>query len=313
MGKTKKLYINDINNEIEKYKQIEISAQPKISIIIPAYNVQEYIADCLLSLLKQIFKDFEIIIVNDGSTDETENIIKLFEKDKRIAYFKQDNKGVSSARNFGMDIAKGNFIAFIDADDWVSPNYIDKMYHTIIENNCDVSCSNMIRTRKNIQKYRLNYKNKIIVSGIQEKFDICKIPNCCYVCGKMFRKELIKNYKFKEGIFFEDVVWLPEVLKLTGSLVTVPDACYYYRVNKNSIVKQKPDKKKQEDAYNAKKNLIHFANSNGIKLKSKDYIITKSIKYLFNIPIWRIKDYNGKLKFLLFGFIKLPLKNKGVF
>ena len=111
--------IESLKLEIDKFAIKEPVSKPVISVIIPAYNVESYIGDCLLSLIKQTFKDIELIVINDGSTDKTGEIIKLFEKDKRVKVITQQNKGVSEARNAGLNIAQSEYIGFIDSDDWV--------------------------------------------------------------------------------------------------------------------------------------------------------------------------------------------------
>ena len=116
---------------------------PEVSVIIPVYNCKEYLSDCLNSLQKQTFKNIEIIIVNDGSTDGSKDIILDYAAgDNRIKYFEQVNSGVSASRNKGFEISSGEYIIFVDSDDWVSPDYIEKLYNALIKEGCDISvCS----------------------------------------------------------------------------------------------------------------------------------------------------------------------------
>ena len=153
----------------------------KISVIVPCYNVEKYLDDCLKSLLNQSFKDFEIICINDGSKDSTLEILKKYEKsDKRIKVINQSNHGVSVARNAGVENSSGEYLTFIDSDDWVNANYLEKLYRSITSNNCEIAVSSMIRKRPNHQKYRLYFDTEKVYSNLQEKLDVCKIPNCCY-------------------------------------------------------------------------------------------------------------------------------------
>ena len=111
-----------------------------ISIIIPVYNVEIYIEQCLDSIKKQSYQNFEVIIVNDGSQDNTESICKkIAQSDARFKYFSKENGGVSSARNFGLDNANGHYITFIDGDDWVDPNHLEILIKSITENNSDIA------------------------------------------------------------------------------------------------------------------------------------------------------------------------------
>ena len=134
----------------------------KISIIVPCYNVEKYLPECLDSLLNQTFKYFEIICVNDGSNDSTLSILEKYsKKDSRIKIISQKNKGLSGARNTGIDAAKGDYIAFLDSDDWVDNNFYLKLYEAITKHNCDIAAATIafllpeitiLTTRKTRQK-----------------------------------------------------------------------------------------------------------------------------------------------------------------
>ena len=139
---------NYYKSEIELYSYSKEIKKPKISIIIPAYNVEKYIGECLLSIIKQTFKELEIIIINDGSTDRTEEIIKLFKKDKRIVIINQKNKKQGGARNTGLKIAKGEYIGFIDSDDWIEHNYYEELYKAILKYNADIAVTNILKHKK---------------------------------------------------------------------------------------------------------------------------------------------------------------------
>ena len=112
---------------------------PLVSIIVPVYNVEKYLDKCMVSILCQSYKNIEVIIVNDGSTDKSLNICnKWKEKDSRIEMFSQPNKGLSSARNKGLKYAKGEYVLFVDSDDWISINMVDKMVNTFRINKADM-------------------------------------------------------------------------------------------------------------------------------------------------------------------------------
>jgi len=113
---------------------------PKISVIVPVYNVEKYLAKCIDSILAQTFTDFECILINDGSPDNSPAICDEYaKKDERMKVIHKENGGVSSARNTGLDIAQGEWITFADSDDWVDENYLELMYSNAIKNNCDLS------------------------------------------------------------------------------------------------------------------------------------------------------------------------------
>ncbi len=282
---------------------------PKVSIIVPCYNVEEYLEECISSLLKQTLKDIEIILINDGSNDLTPDILTSFsEIDKRIVLINQENKGVSNARNNGLTVAKGEYITFLDSDDWIDNDYIEKLYDAITRNSCDTAVSDMIRKRPNSNKYRLHFVEEKIYTNLNDKIKVTRVPACCYLCGKLFKKELINNFKFKENVYFEDMLLLPEVLKKSDKLVTVPNTNYYYRVNKNSIVKKAQSPKKQLDSYRAHKYIVKFFKENNLTLSNKSQRITKYIKYFLNIPVLKTKEYQNKLITYLFGFLPVKVK-----
>jgi glycosyltransferase involved in cell wall biosynthesis len=283
---------------------------PKISIIVPVYNVSEYLEKCLNSLINQTLKDIEIICINDGSTDNSPDILEKFaQNDSRIKIINQENSGQSSARNAGINIAIGDYIGFVDSDDYVDLNYFEKLYNAAVQNNCDASCATIIRKRPNSEKYRVHYTEVKIFTTLEEKLKACNIPKCCYVWNKIYKADLIKNHPFKNGVYFEDVLWIPEILKKINKLVSVPDTNYYYMVNKNSTVKR-PTPKKQTDSYNAKKYIVKFFAENNIGLSKKEKTITKSIKYLFNIPILKIKEFENIETTYLFGFLPIYKKHQ---
>ena len=264
---------------LKKYSDFFVmndTEDPLVSVILPCYNVEKYIEKCISSLLKQSFKYFEIVCINDGSTDSTLDIIEAFAKlDKRIKVINKENSGISSARNTGIDNASAGYICFIDSDDWVSENYLESLYNAIKKYNADISASTTIRWRKNRQKYRVHYTEEKVYETLEDKVEICSVPKCCYVWNKLYKTEIIKHHKFADGVYFEDMLWTPEILKNSGKLVTVPDTNYFYRVNKTSIVKEQPSDKKQEDSYNAHKFIIEFFEENGLYLDKKHKVITK--------------------------------------
>lgn len=276
-----------------------------VSIIVPVYNVEKYIERALNTLIQQTLENIEIICINDGSTDNSLMLLDKFSKlDKRIKIITQKNSGVSAARNKGLECANGEYIAFLDSDDCIDKDFLEKLYNSAKKNNCDIAAASIIRKRENSQKYRVHYETETISETLEEKIKVCDIPRCCYIWNKLYQRELIKDKKFKEGVYFEDVLWIPEVLKQSKRLVTVPETNYYYMVTKGSIVKT-PTKKKQEDNYNAKKFLINFFEENNLDLSKKDKKLTKEVKYLYKIPICKIKEYQNIETCYLFGHLPI--------
>ena len=130
----------------------------KVSIIVPVYNVVDYLSDCLESLVKQTLDDIEIICVNDGSTDSSLIVLEKYEKQYDfIKIINQRNKGLASARNAGIAAAKGEYLGFVDSDDWIDTEFYEKLYEAAKRHNTDIAAASIIRKIEHSQKFRINY------------------------------------------------------------------------------------------------------------------------------------------------------------
>ncbi len=280
----------------------------KVSIVVPVYNVEQFLPDCLDSLTNQTLKDIEIICVNDGSPDNSLKILEEYaQNDDRVKIITQENQGVSAARNAGLKTAVGEYIGFVDPDDWIDLDFYSKLYDAIQESNADISVATIMRKQGNLEKYRVYYEKEEVFAALNDKIIACNLPKCCYVWNKLYKRELVQNRMFERNVYFEDMLWLPEVLKSSEKLVTVPDVVYYYRVNTNSIVKTN-NPTKQTHSYNAKKYIIKFFEENNLYLPKKYHSITKSIHYLFKMPVVKIKECGNIETFYLFGFVPFFFK-----
>lgn len=224
---------------------------PKVSIIVPVYNVEKYIKRCLQSLVDQSLEDIEIIVVNDGSKDKSEEIVKEFKKKyKNIVYVTKENGGLSSARNFGMIYAKGEYIAFLDSDDYVDKDMYKKMYEKAKETNSDyVECDFYWQYpdhRKHDVGYR--YKNK------KEMFQSARVV----AWNKLIKKELItnNNLKFPVGLFYEDVEFFYKLIPYINKFTFVEDPLIYYVQRESSIV-NKPDYRTKQ-IFTVLENVINY-------------------------------------------------------
>jgi len=276
----------------------------KISVIVPVYNTSKFLEQCLNSLINQTFQDMEIICVNDGSTD---NSLEILNKYPQIKVITQKNQGLSAARNTGIAAAQGEYIGFVDSDDWVDLDFYEKLYNAIISTDADIAAATILRGEV---KYRVNYQEEKIYTKLKDKINACNIPNSCYVWNKLYKSELIKNNLFRNDIYFEDMVWMPYILAKSKSLVLTPNTVYHYRRNSNSIVKTKPSEKKQLDFYNAKKELIKFFDDNGLEISEKERHINKTQIFLGRILVLKIKEYKNTLEYYLLGFIPIFKKRK---
>lgn len=214
-----------------------------ISIVIPVYNAEKYLEQCLNSIKNQTYKNFEVILVNDGSIDNSESICKEFvESDTRFRYYLKANGGASSARNFGLDNVTGEYITFIDADDWVDENHLEVLINNIKENNSDMAVSSIkkfdnvsrfkFRVYSNKEKYLLNY-NKLN----REEFLVI-LPKLIHASNsykiavsKLFKKELLSDVRFDESIVYgEDLEFFFKIYNNISSISYVDEVSYIYRL-----------------------------------------------------------------------------------
>jgi len=223
---------------------------PKISVIIPAYNVEKYIEKNLKSLKDQTFKDFEAIIINDGSTDNTEKIIKEVLQDTKFQWklINQENQGVSATRNRGIIESKGEYISFLDSDDYYHPTFLEKMYNKGKEKNYDVVfCNYALVTEKgkiiSIRKQPTEFIDvsldgkKVLELVLENKLSIC---TASYIC----KKDIIIHNKIlytKGSLLGEDQEFWMKVLFHAESVNNVPETLVYYVQRKDSAINRKQD------------------------------------------------------------------------
>lgn len=281
----------------------------KISIIVPVYNTEKFLEKCLNSLINQTLKDIEIICINDGSTDNSLQILKKFaNKDKRIQIINQTNSGPSIARNIGIKKAKGEYIGFVDSDDWVDSNFFEQLYVNVKKNNADIGVAGIKRVRSYKWKYHIKLDKEKVINEINEKFQICDVPDKCYPVNKIYKlAELQKlNINFEPNVYFEDRLFTAQVLINLKTLVTVPNTYYNYWTNPNSIVKTK-SKKKSEDSKYTKEKLMKYLKENNVNL---DHYFSKIKKFKFlGLTFLKIKYYKYKKEFILLNQIKFQIKN----
>lgn len=208
---------------------------PEISIIIPAYNEEKNIARCLNSVLAQGFTNFEALCIDDGSTDSTAEIIKSFaEKDERIILLKNPNKGVSSARNFGIENAKGNYIGFVDSDDFIQPQMYEFLYRAVTENNCDFSVCKYKKTSE-IKEKIFEYKTEnFYPENFIKNFDETELVFSS-ACTKLISKKFLNDIRFKNFKIGEDTIFNSELYSKSSLSILISAELYTYYVNTQSV------------------------------------------------------------------------------
>lgn len=238
---------------------------PKISIIVPAFNEEKYIGRCLDSILNQTFSDFEVLCIDDGSTDSTYRIIEEYsEKDSKIIPLKNPEKGVSSARNFGIDNSKGEYICFVDSDDFIQPQTLEFFYKTAFENNTDMVICGCERT-SNIQDKNFNYKCCEITCT--ELINNNKIDSFLCVWTKFIKKEIIKNKIFFENYKIgEDTLFCSNLWTNSEKVYFIDIPLYVYFMNSEGVFSNNLSDEKWinqvETHYLSYKNFVGYKENN---------------------------------------------------
>ena len=205
-----------------------------VSIIVPIYNVESYLPKCIESILAQTYSEIEVILVDDGSQDGCPQICDEYAgKDSRIRVIHQVNGGRSCARNVGLEAATGDYIMFVDADDWVDADYVDKLYELAVANHAQLV----------VGRYRLVYSDyvqdesteELLVLEGQEPLEFyvngCgNYQNANSVCVKLYQKELLEEIRFVEGKYFEDVMFVTQVYAKCTKCVYYDQAFYNYNI-----------------------------------------------------------------------------------
>ena len=220
-----------------------MSAIP-ISIIIPVYNVEPYLRQCLDSVLGQTFKNFEVLLVNDGSSDSSGDICREYvEKDSRFHYFEKENGGLSDARNYGIERAQGEYLTFIDSDDFVNEKHLENLFLASRLTNADITIGGFSRFENGtFWLYQDRFSSDSLVSftsaqAIQHLDSMFDVPflNFSIVCGKLFKRDLFKELRFQYGKYAEDQFIIWKLYLKARSIYTFNVDSYVYRINNTGM------------------------------------------------------------------------------
>ena len=277
----------------------------KVSIVVPVYNVEKYLAKCLDSLINQTLKEIEIICINDGSRDKSLSILREYSnKDSRIVVIDKENEGQAIARNIGIERASGEYLGFVDSDDWVDLDYFEKLYNSAKKYNADIACAGYKRAKKNKSSIRKSYEAELLCKNINDKVRLDNVPADNYIWNKIYKRKvwLDKKIKFDSGRYFEDIALVIKILHQFGDMIIVSDTYYNYRLNPNSTVMQKSFKHSRD--YNwAFNELYEYAEKNNININISNIIKKKEYYKVFNITLLKIYYYENLVKYKLLGFI----------
>lgn len=244
-----------------------------LSVIIPAYNVSRYIAECLNSVLsQQTAYTYEVIVVDDGSTDDTWNKLQDYSADKRIRLYHRDNAGQSAARNFAISNSSGKYIMMLDGDDILLPDAIDNLMNAALENDADIAEGNCVRFYDKITDEMIcDSKTKYHISSnsTDSKFVLTCVG---YSVAKVYRRELWQNVRYPEGYIFEDIISKFILRRIANKVVFIGDPVYGYRWNNASSSHGSNSLKKLDSIWVLPK-IIELCKNSGAPMDDVFYIL----------------------------------------
>ena len=302
----------------------------EISIIVPVYNVEKYLNKCIESILNQTFNKFELILVNDGSTDKCGEICDQYKKhDSRIKVIHKQNGGLSSARNAGLEIACGKYIGFIDSDDWIDFSMYDTLYKLAKEYDADIVQCNFTKAYDDndikIDSYedvknkdvRIIDKNKAL-SNLMGDQEICVQSVVSW--NKLYKKKLFNNIRFPKGKIHEDEFTTYKLFDKCEKIVLTNEKLYFYRQTPNSIMNSKFNNKRLDFIEAREEQLDYFRNTNKYIYELIMYNYEINLKEFY----FKVKDFiddnhnisyelRSKYNKMFVSFVKnknIPIKSK---
>lgn len=296
---------------------------PKVSVIVPIYKVENYLNKCVDSIINQTYKNLEIILLNDGSPDRCGEIINLYARqDNRIKVFHKENGGLSDARNYGMNFVTGDYVIFVDSDDWIKEDMVETLIKGSLESNADVVQSGFYYAYENYLLYDNRYYSEnmdpIVLDKEKLMYELVvneKVKN--FAWGKLYKTKLIKDIPFKKGVLFEDVFWAHNVMNRVNKYLIIHKPMCYYRQREDSIVATYTER--NLDILKGLKERHKFIERNYINLVKESYkiiFITSMTHYQLLKKKKNIKnrdDYMNEIKDYIrnnFKDIEKSLKNE---
>ena len=287
---------------------MEVKETPLISVIVPIYNVEKYVRKCLDSLAAQTMKEIEVICIDDGSTDRSGEIANEYRNDERFRIIHTENRGLSAARNMGIDEARAPWIMFVDSDDWVDERFCEIPYRAAIENDADLVIFGRYTVKKN---GRIKRSDVQIHNGLVDEFTAHEFGgNAAW--NKLYSKSMYENIRYPESLLFEDVAITYRIVCIAKQIVMLDDRLYYHVIRPNSItqthsekrhkdslvsniikyndliIRGYPETKLEAQLYSAAMGYLATTGANNDELREQAEQILYSANYLpKQLPIWK--------------------------
>lgn len=266
----------------------------KVSVIVPVYNVENYVGKCLDSLIKQSLQEIEILVVDDGSTDQSYDVVKKYaDQHKNITVLQKQNGGLSDARNYGLRYAKGEFIAFIDSDDYIDETTLEKFYNKAVQEDLDIVVCDTI----------MQYEDHSYV--LHSNLHYTTDPVRAYIfahpmaCTRFVRKTVMDQFDFEKGIFYEDLNVTPTYVTVSDKVGFLEEPLYYYVQRQASIMNQLKFSEKLLDIFRVLEHVKQVFQEKQLFEKYHD-----EIEYLYLIHLLR----SATLRFLQYQDTEEVLK-----
>ena len=262
----------------------------KVSIIMPVYNTGEFLNRCLDSIFRQTYKNFELICVDDKSTDNSVDIIENYvDKHQNIKVIKiNEHKGQSFCKNIALQQVTGDYISFIDSDDFVSDNFIETMVNLAVQNNADIIMSDLLFEDRYTNQYYSTLETEGIYQTLYDKLTIIKNGSCC---DKLFSLHIINKNEitFPTGLFYEDNEFLLKTVYYANKICTTKNSSYFYCYNEKSTTRSKV---------------------NQLELKKSASILLERILSFFNSKKITTREYKQLIEFCLKSFCNVHIGDK---
>lgn len=271
----------------------------KVSIIIPAYNTEKYIDNCLQSLVNQTLKEMEIIVVDDGSKDNTLELLRGYEAKfpEKIKVFTKENGGQASARNLALEHVTGEYVGFVDSDDWVSLDMYEKMYQKAKETDADIVLCDM--TEHHVDGvYHQNYtqvSNKFAYAG--------------GVLNKLIRRDLAQGMRFPKGLWYEDLEYSANILMQTDKLSIIPEGLYQYNCRDGSTMHNN-NARKNKDILTVLNHIWDYAQENGYSEKYEEELEYLYMEHILYTTIVRLEAQQNNEKREVINFLRKEVLKK---
>lgn len=253
-----------------------------ISIIVPVYNTEKYLNKCIGSLINQTYENIEILLINDGSTDNSKQICEEYAKNKSNVYlYTKQNGGLSDARNFGIKKANGSYIMFIDSDDFIAENMVQALYNDLKYNNADISSVGMFKFYDNDKVFPSEYNASDTITLDREKAIISILDNTIihnYACNKLYDIKLFENIKFPTGYAMEDLGTAYLLIEAANKVTYNPAQLYYYYQRTDSILHTPNPKFYKDKYYLAKKRFLYIKDKYPNCIENDRYMLSVLIE-----------------------------------